>query len=122
VKKLTLILTIPLASIATVIVLIAIAGFIKFNFLDVPYLDEQATYQTESGEEIFAHQKVDGSIEISGLYFKTFHLKPTQSTSGERYADKDESFVFWRKGDSMFIEQNEEIAFRGTLKQPSYAE
>ena len=56
-------------------VLIAVAGFIQSNFLDVPYLGEPITYQTESGEEVVALQKVDGSIDINGVYFKTFHLK-----------------------------------------------
>ncbi|MEH6357416.1 MAG: MliC family protein [Pseudomonadales bacterium] len=121
-KNLALILTIPLASIASALVLIAVAGFIKFNLLDIPYFGDPATYQIDSGEEIIVQLKADDLIEISSFYFKTFHLKRSASASGERYTNKDKNFVFWRKGDSMFIERNKEITFRGTLKQPSYAE
>lgn len=36
---------------------------------------------------------------------ETFYLARTISGSGARYANIDESFVFWNKGDSAFIER-----------------
>jgi membrane-bound inhibitor of C-type lysozyme len=34
------------------------------------------------------------------------------SASGARYANADESFVFWNKGDTAFITEGEETTFK----------
>jgi membrane-bound inhibitor of C-type lysozyme len=39
---------------------------------------------------------------LGGMY-----LSQTISASGARYANSDESIVFWNKGDTAFIQQNE---------------
>lgn len=37
------------------------------------------------------------------------------SASGARYANPDESFVFWNKGNTAFIEENQKITFKDCL-------
>ena len=37
---------------------------------------------------------------------KTLYLPQTISASGARYASSDESFVFWNKGSTAFIQEN----------------
>lgn len=111
--------SVSLLLIAAIIILIAAAGFIKFNFLDVPYAGEPVTYSTTSGDIITAHFKTDDSVEVSGSNFESVHLKRSQSASGERYSNGDDSFIFWRKGSTMFIEEGGDITFRGSLESDS---
>jgi len=37
---------------------------------------------------------------------KTLYLPQTMSADGGRYANKDESIVFWNKGDTAFVQVN----------------
>jgi hypothetical protein len=37
---------------------------------------------------------------------KTLYLPQTISASGARYANSNESFIFWNKGNAAFIQQN----------------
>ena len=37
------------------------------------------------------------------------------SASGARYANTDESFVFWNKGNTAFIEENQKITFKDCI-------
>jgi len=111
--------SVSLLLIAVIIILIAAADFIKFNLLDVPYAGEPVTYSTTRGDIITAHFKADDSVEVSGPSFKSVHLKRSQSASGERYSNGDDSFIFWRKDSTMFIEEDGDITFRGSLKSNS---
>lgn len=54
--------------------------------------------------------------EISRVLIKinedtSYDLEQVISASGARYANTDESFVFWNKGNTAFIEENGEITF-----------
>jgi len=109
----------PLLLIAAIIILIAAVGIIKFNFLDAPYAGEPVTYSTTSGDIITAHFKTDNSVEVSGPDFEPVLLKRSQSASGERYSNTNGSFVFWSKNNTMFIEQDGDITFRGSLESDS---
>ena len=40
------------------------------------------------------------------------------SASGARYANTDESFVFWSKGDTAFIEEGDNITYENCLVKP----
>ena len=46
---------------------------------------------------------------------KSMILPQTISGSGARYANTDESFVFWNKGDTAFIEEKGEITIKDCL-------
>ncbi len=45
-------------------------------------------------------------VEISLSDGRNLTLPQTISASGARYANEDESIVFWNKGDTAFIEEN----------------
>ena len=41
------------------------------------------------------------------------------SASGARYANTDESFVFWTKGNTAFIEENHKTTFKDCIGTPT---
>jgi heat shock protein HslJ len=94
--------------------LIAIAGIIKFNFLDTPYDGEPISYVSANGETIIAHFKTDNSVDVSGHDFETVSLDSSPSASGARYSNQDGSFIFWAKGDEVVILKDDIITFRGS--------
>ena len=49
------------------------------------------------------------------------HLKLPQviSASGARYANADESFVFWNKGDTAFITEGKETTYHDCVVKPT---
>jgi len=65
----------------------------------------KATFVCPSGEK-FVATFYDRMVNLEFAKGKPFFLPQTISASGARYANKDESFVFWNKGDTAFIEQN----------------
>jgi membrane-bound inhibitor of C-type lysozyme len=42
---------------------------------------------------------------------RKFTLKQTLSASGIRFANKDESVIFWSKGTSAFLEENNNVTY-----------
>lgn len=46
-------------------------------------------------------------VHIEFGYQKTLYLSQTISASGARYANDDESVVFWNKGDTAFITEGD---------------
>lgn len=50
-----------------------------------------------------------GSVSVSLDGEAAMDLKQTISASGVRYANEDESFVFWNKGDEALIMRNNEM-------------
>lgn len=49
---------------------------------------------------------------------RMFSLPQALSASGARYTNEDESFVFWNKGDTAFILENEEETYTNCLVIP----
>jgi len=49
---------------------------------------------------------------------RNLSLPQALSASGARYANTDESFVFWNKGDGAFIEENSTTTFDGCTTKP----
>ena len=45
-------------------------------------------------------------------------LPQARSASGARYANRDESFVFWNKGDTAFIEEHGTTTYRACAVAP----
>lgn len=59
-----------------------------------------------------------GSVKISLSDGRSFTLPQTISADGSRYANSDESFIFWSKGDGALIfENNEEKNYTGCINQ-----
>lgn len=53
------------------------------------------------------------SLELSDGREMT--LPQTISASGARYADEEENFIFWNKGDTAFIDERGEFTFQNCL-------
>lgn len=51
----------------------------------------------------------DGSVDLKLSDGRTLSLPQTISASGIRYANNDESFVFWSKGRGAFVIENNEV-------------
>jgi hypothetical protein len=49
---------------------------------------------------------------------RSLSLPQRRSASGARYANADQSFVFWNKGDDAFIEENGQPSHRGCSTRP----
>lgn len=53
----------------------------------------------------------DRRVELTLSDGRKYSLYQTISASGARYANVDESFVFWNKGDTAFIQENDTASF-----------
>jgi hypothetical protein len=96
----------------SILLLIALAGFIKFNFLDVPFLGDPIEYRAKTGEIIIISERVDESIQLCILNSCTY-LLPTKSDSGMNYRNADGSLIFWQKAQGFLIEEDGEVIYQG---------
>ena len=62
----------------------------------------EATYRCEGGKGIDATYYPD-SVDVTLTDGRSLELPQAISGSGARYANADESFVFWNKGDTAFV-------------------
>ena len=67
--------------------------------------------QTEPGEMPIP----SGSVKIVLGDGRNFDLPQTISASGVRYANKNETFIFWTKGDTAFVDEGGELTFQNCL-------
>ncbi|NMB92122.1 MAG: lysozyme inhibitor [Parcubacteria group bacterium] len=104
------------------IALICLAGwyFKKGNKVYAPTLITQVAYLCDDNKTIEAAfyrgetKPVEpgqppiptGSVKITLRDGRSFDLPQTLSADGSRYANSDESFVFWSKGDNALILEN----------------
>jgi membrane-bound inhibitor of C-type lysozyme len=72
-----------------------------------------AIYKCEGGKGIDAAYYPD-SVALVRTDGRSFELPQVISGSGTRYANADESFVFWSKGDTAFVTEGagENITFK----------
>jgi len=64
--------------------------------------------------------KPSGRVELVLSDGRNFDLAQTISADGGRYANSDESFVFWVKGNgAMVLENNEEKDYKGCRVTPA---
>jgi len=114
-KSLKVLLTAALSC----VLLVAVAGIIKFNFLDTPYDGEPVTYIATNGETITAHFKTDNSVKVSGHDLETIHLTSSPSVSGTQYSNPNDTFVFWTKDNEVTIQKDDIITFKGVKESSS---
>lgn len=74
-----------------------------------------ALYTDANGQEIPA-EYTDGKVTIN-FNGEVMTLNQVISGSGARYANDDESFVFWNKGDEATVYVNDAIVFEGIDSQ-----
>lgn len=73
-----------------------------------------AMFVCAEGKSIGAEfRKRSVTLELSDG--RSLELPQTISASGARYANADESFVFWNKGNTAFVEERGELSFADCL-------
>ncbi|MFA5876973.1 MAG: MliC family protein [Candidatus Paceibacterota bacterium] len=75
----------------------------------------KAMYQCRDGKSVYAVY-VEGAVklELSDLRART--LPQTVAGSGARYATLNGGFVFWSKGDTAFIQENNILTFTDCIR------
>lgn len=54
----------------------------------------------------------DDKVELTLSDKRSFLLFTAMSASGVRYTNSDESFIFWNKGNTAFIEEHSKITYK----------
>jgi len=76
----------------------------------------KATFLCENTKSINAEFFSDSaSLTLSDN--RTILLSRAVSASGARYANTDETFVFWNKGNTAFIEEHDQITFENCVEK-----
>ena len=65
------------------------------------------------------HLPEDKTVDIELSDGRKIILPHAMSGSGARYANADESFVFWNKGDTAFIEEGGNMTFKDCVENKS---
>lgn len=80
-------------------------------------IKNDVSFECKDGKAIIALYS-DGQVELMLSDGRNLILHHAVSASGARYANEDESIVFWNKGTSAFIEENGAITFEGCEETP----
>lgn len=87
----------------------SLAKFISAGFILLiaePALAEtpvaEATFKCKDGKSVAATFYAS-SVDLKLSDGRSMTVPQAMSASGARYANKDESFVFWNKGDTAFV-------------------
>jgi len=90
------------------------------SFFEPKILEAAASTNSDSmdtGHNPYLPTAPVGSVVLKLDNGRNFELNQTISADGARYANKDESFVFWDKGDSaMILEFDTEKTYKGCKK------
>ena len=75
----------------------------------------RALFTCDASKTIAAefHNGPQSSVELTLSDGRKLTLPQALSASGARYANRDESFVFWNKGDTAFIEESGKTTYSG---------
>jgi len=99
-----------------VTVVLIYAGWLyyqKSSIVTPPESVNAVTFNCADGKTIGAtfYPDQDNKVDLILSDGRSLSVPHAISASGARYANADESFVFWNKGDTAFIEENQEITF-----------
>ena len=108
-------------SIIVLVYLVILTGFNIYYFRIINDLKKQIALQTET-TYLFNCEKnkyaqatfylpQDRFIKLQLSDGRNMRIHHATSASGVRYTNLDESFVFWNKGDTAFIEENGKQTF-----------
>ena len=91
--------------------LIATASFVcdSNRTIDAEFYDDETEVATSSDSN--QPPVPSGSVKLTFAGGTTVDLPQTISADGARYANADETFIFWNKGDGAFIEENGQTTF-----------
>jgi membrane-bound inhibitor of C-type lysozyme len=68
-----------------------------------------ATFKCKDGKSVEATFYAD-SVDLKLSDGRSMKVPQAMSASGARYANKDETFVFWNKGDTAFVTEGKDEA------------
>ena len=80
------------------------------NIPDLLASEAGALYECD-GEKALKAELLDGSVRLALSDGRKISLPQAVSASGARYANTDDSFVFWDKGDTAFITENGSMTY-----------
>lgn len=99
-------------------ILARLTGLSVAGLMALPVMAETptaaATFTCKGGKTIAATFYSD-AVDLKLSDGRSLKLPQAMSGSGARYANKDEGFVFWNKGDTAFITE-------GDAETPTYAD
>jgi membrane-bound inhibitor of C-type lysozyme len=111
--------------------IVALVAFAYFFFIQPSLsqvdLDEvvpdsdgiNVTYACAQGKEILATYIGKDKVRVQLSDGRSAELPLARSASGARYANADESFVFWNKGNTAFIQESGEMTFADCIEKAS---
>ena len=73
-----------------------------------------ATFNCDNGKNIHAIF-FDEKVELTLSDGRSMLIPQAISASGARYANQDESFVFWNKGDTAFIQEGNATTYENCV-------
>ena len=90
----------------TIFAILAIAALLASPaFAETPVAT--ATFKCQGGKSIEATFYANSvSLKLSDV--RSLTVPQAMSASGARYANKDETFVFWNKGDTAFVTEGKD--------------
>lgn len=105
------------------ILALVVCGLSVFYFYQSPIENNSTVVKTSDEVINSAIFKCADNKSIQSLFFRdrvelslsdgrNMLLSQAISASGARYANSDESFVFWNKGDTAFVDEKNEITFK----------
>lgn len=102
-----------------VLIVFGVVSSLKNKKAEQPVVEEQpilARFECANSSFIDAEfinkkEKTGNSVNLVLSDERKFSLMQVISASGARYANADESFVFWNKGDTAFIEEGGKITY-----------
>jgi membrane-bound inhibitor of C-type lysozyme len=82
------------------------------------------TFACPSGQSVTAtfHIPEDATVDLALSDGRRMSLPHAMSADGARYANADESFVFWNRGMSAFIEENGAVTYENCVAELPGAE
>ncbi len=119
-----------LAVVATLVLLLIIAAGLASLEPQVPERNDaqatedagahsssiQATFACAGGKSVDAtFDNTNDQVSLGLSDGRSFTLPHARSADGARYANADESFVFWNRGNTAFIQENGTTTYDGCM-------
>ncbi|MFA5098904.1 MAG: MliC family protein [Candidatus Paceibacterota bacterium] len=97
-----------------IVVIIAVITFLGINNKQPGNQDKAAVFNCTDGKSITAvfHLPDDKNVDLVLSDGRKLSIPRAISGSGARYANADESFVFWNKGNTAFITENGKTTYQ----------
>lgn len=110
--------TIIVGGVLAILLASALISVIYYQSANKPSLKEtviRAVFHCDNKKTISA-EFVDDKVKLQLSDLRKMELNRAISASGARYANSDETFVFWNKGDTAFVEENGQTTYADCLE------